>query len=1465
MSSFGQLSLRVDFSQDKTGGCSPVTVSFNSSVYGANGAASYQWDFGNGNTAITANPEAIYTDVGTYTITLTVTAGGSSATATHTVTVYPAPTASFTVSPVKVCGTTPVSYTSTSQAGAGSISNYLWDFGDGSTQEAYYSPASHSFQAAGTYNARLTVTNSYGCTASASQNNVVKVLAPLTADFSVDKRVLCVATDPVQFTNNSSGPGTLSYSWSFGDGSTSTIKDPGYAYTKKGTYSVNLTTTSSEGCVATSTQLNYLNVANYTTDFSVPGTVCQGTYVTFTDNSNPTPNSENWSIDGTPYSGYYGSLSYVASTPGTHTITLANLFGACPQSASRQFTVNAVPVIPVFDMKPETPCGAPATVDFTDHTVGAVSWSWAFDEYNYNGNGTSPTSAAGPATSYRYSSNNQFAVSLTVKNAAGCSSSTLQYVSLYPPSYSITETNSTSSTTCNQPITKSFTIPNSTGLKSWTWDFGDGTTAANVLSPTHTWTRPGGYQTVLRWTDVNGCSGTVTGSYLVISQPLNPVISVTSTTVCINQQVTFNSSMGDASSYVYNFGDGNSLAMPYHIYSVPGTYTVSLYVQNAGCQGQATATDLIKVLPAPGGNFSAVNTCDNNRDLVTLTYSPTGPATNTATWNFGDGSSPQTVSGTTTTVPHTYPRTGAYTATVYASNGTCATTTSLLMNVLTKQSPVLSVGLSSVCQDGSLPVTVTIQQNPANVFGGRQNDYSVAFLYGDGTPYTGTVSYTQNVNNTLYYTLYGFQTGKGGLQVRTISYGFGCTDLSNIVPLTIKAPATAGYAILSDDHCYQQAVTLQDNSTVLPGNTILSRSWDFGDGGTSTETGTVAHTYAYPGSYQVQLSVTDASGCINTSTSSSNYVSVNGPLAAFYPSGTDVHLNTTVYFSNTSYTYGSPNTQWSWDFGDGSTSTDFSPNHTYPIPGVYNVVLTATDAADANTCGPSVARATITVEYFNPYFQLSTSYVTQGSCPPVLAQFTNTSLNYTSVSWDFGDGFTAGNVNYPSHLYKDSGNYIVTLTVNGYNGLIGKYTDTVKVRQPRADLFALGDTKLCAGQAGDFKTRAQDAVSYTWDFGDGTVSANAYPDSVILHNYPTGGDYEAKVIVTDKQGCTMAAQAGIEMKVNPLPVVVISPDEPYVCKGSDIVLTASGGSTYSWSPATGLNRTDIAAPTASPDVTTTYQIVATDDIGCQGTGSVSLLVVQKQTLAVDPDSTAICDGDATQLHASGTDVYDWTGDQSSALSDIHAAQPTAKPTASTTYTVFGSDSHSCFTERKTVIVTVLPLPTVDAGPDLEVLAANPILINAIGSPDIATWQWTPADYLNCDDCGQPIASPKKPETYVVTVTGQDGCKARDSVNVGIICKEVNVRIPEAFTPNGDGNNDRFVILGIGAVEHLVIYDRWGVKVFERDHYYPADAGSDWDGNFHGHPAATGTYAYFVEFVCPAGGLFTKKGTVVLIR
>jgi gliding motility-associated-like protein len=1461
----GNAQLSADFTANHLGGCSPLVVSFQATTNSSD--ASYAWDLGNGNSASTANPQAIYTTTGSYTVTLTVSSGGQTMSASHVVSVYAPPTVAFTASNNLVCST-PVNFTASGQAADGSgLTGWLWDFGDGSSQQTTATPT-HTFSGQGLFTVSLTVSDNHGCTASVLQPNLIKVLAPLTAAFGSDKSVLCNVTDPVQFRNTSTGPGTLSYQWDFADGSTSTAPNPQHSYSRAGDYPVRLTVTSSVGCVSTANQGTPLNVANYHTDFNVPATgLCVGSSSTFTDLSSPAPTSRNWSVDGVPGGGA-SSFQYLFSSVGTHTVTLANVYGTCPQPVSKTITVSPLPVVPTFDMNVQSTCGAPATVNFVDHSnpAGITNWHWTF--FNMNGGAeTEVQSTASGNTSQTFTVNSQYQVILQETNAAGCISGHTSYLTIAPPAVSVYEQAPMSpSYTCNTPITKTLGWnPPAAALQSWSWDFGDGATSVDI-TPTHTWTSPGSYTPTLRWTDVNGCSGTSNGPVVFIAPTFTLDFTASPTTVCVGTSVVFSSPSliaANASSVTWDFGDGSGTTQGVHIYSQAGIYNVSLSAQNAGgCRASVTKPQYITVLQPPGVYTGYTNTCDGTRNVVTFTYNQAG-ATSIA-WDFGDGTS-QTTAGNVGQVQHSYPHSGTYYINVNATNGACNNPNSDAVLVLVKQNPVLSAEAPTVCSNGSLHVFLKADRNPREINSGYFDDYTPRFYYSDGSLYSGTVAFTNPNdayrNGSFEWTLTGFQEGKSGLYVTTTSFGFGCGDASNTIPLAIVGSASAGMTVTLDDQCFKTTAQFNDASTVGPNNAILKWTWDFGDGSTLTNpTGAaVSHTYAHPGDYTARLTIQDQGGCVSTSAGGTANVRMNGPEPGFSYAPTRVLMGNTVYFYNGANTIGAPGTTYSWDFGDGTHSVAANPTHVYPGPGTFVVTMTAMGGA-ANTCTLSTQQ-TIVVNYFNPNFQISPLYVSNGHCPPVLAQFTNTSINYSSVAWDFGDGTGAGNSDRPSHVYTKPGGYRVILSVYGTGGLIAQYFDSVWVRQPSASVTA-GTPAVCVNQPEPFQARAKGALDFVFDYGDGWVSNGR--DSGVTHSYARSGDYVAQLVVTDTVGCSMAADAGVAVHVNPLPTVSVSPADPHACLGSGALLTASGASHYVWTPATGLDNPLGDAPVASPTVNTTYSVTGTDDNGCQGQSTVNLKVVAPQKLSVSPDSTGVCLNDTIALHATGTDVVAWIG-EINGLSSTTAGNPLAAPSGTVHYKVVGSDAYYCFSDTEAITLTVLPLPTVNGGGGVEVLPAHPVTLAATGSGDIVRWEWTPPDYLSCTDCAQPVCTPKRPEHYVVKVTNGVGCHAVDTVPVKLLCIEADVRIPEAFSPNGDGHNDRFNILGIGEVDHLVIYDRWGERVFERDHYYTADWDAQWDGQFRGQPAATGVYVYFVQMSCPSGGAFTRKGTVVLVR
>lgn len=1455
--------INASFYSDKEGGCPPFTVQFSNNTAGVSGSAVYHWDFGNGNSSSITSPAALYTEEKEYTVTLTVTDNGKSSTYTRKITGYQKPVADFSVSDNKDCIPAGITFTSNSTAGSGSLSRYYWDFGDGSTEEGYSNTISHTYMAVQKPSVSLTVTNSYGCYSTTVKDEVTEILPAMHASFTSDKRVLCTPADAVQFTSNSSGPGTLSHTWDFGDGNSATAKNPSYAFNKKGIYTVSLTVKNEEGCSITTTQSDYLNVASYKASFNTPATVCEGQYVIFNSTSTPSPSSTSWFVNDQPaYSWYYNNLEYIFADTGKQTIKLVNTFGDCQDVATATVHVRPVPQPAAFTADVQSLCGAPSVVKFKDNTEGAVKWEW---DFNYNGN-YHPGSAE-QAPLHTYTTESSYFVHLNVTNIYGCSSAIGQYVTIRKPSVGIYNKLPLNEETYYCGYQKvQMTAGTSDEIVNYKWHFGDGATSTDP-EPIHEY-NPGNFNIYLEYVTKDGCKGVSnTLNHSVYTKPKADFKAIPGVDICGNTPVTYVYT-GTGFSYLswsfegehsnLSYGN-NAVTLQYH---KEGTYGVKLVATNGNCIDEIEKVNYVTIRPPFPKITGYTPTCEGTRGLVKFTQASEGATS--WKWDFGDGKT-QTFTSDEPVIEHEYTKTGNYKVVLTTSNGQCSVRDSITIAVLLKQKPVLALTPGEACTNTFINFSISnMEQNP--YLANFNNLYYIEkWEYANGDPFEGNAYPDYNTNDwrPARGSIRSDQTKDDQLRVITTSYHFGCPDTSNAVPVKFKG-ASPAFDVVKDGQCFNTAEVILKDASVAENNTITSWHWDFGDGQTLTQTsgGQVAHQYLHPGSYNVRLSITDAGGCSSTTAAYGTMVGVNGPEAAFsiWP-GDNVPLNTNITLSNYTNTHGTENVAYLWDFGDGSPKgSNYYESHTYPQPGTYTIKLTATDAVNGCT---SYATQTLVVRYFNTAFRFTKSFVTHAQCAPVVASFENTSYDYTKIIWDFGDGSPLlENVNYPRHVYKDPGTYEIKLMGYGYNGLEKTFKDTIIISRPEASLKA-GPPEICIGQEASLKASGPGISSYVWDFGDGIITVSG--DSSIRHTYRSDGTYTPQLLITDEGGCTGAANAGDMIRVRPAPMLTITPNQTRICLGESIRLSASapGAVSYTWDPANGISQLNIPNPTVKPGLSTVYQVTAKDDLGCSATGSATVAVVQPEHLKAPPD-TGICYGGQVQLNVNGTTVYRWIGN-TSGLSDTNTPDPVAQPVTTTVYTVVGSDSYGCFSDMADITVQVYDLPSVSAGSDMEVLAGTPAQLQANGTPDIVSWKWTPDQYLSCANCPAPVSRALATTEYYITVANVHGCTASDGMILKMQCEESKVHIPNAFTPNSDGANDVFTILGISYVKHLVIYDRYGKKVFERKNYIAADRSQGWDGTLNGQPLPTGSFVYFAEMECESGGIFTRKGTVTLIR
>lgn len=422
-----QAQLNATFYADKQGGCSPLTITF-SNTTNASSSAVYEWDFGNGNTSSLKNPGAVFLDQKEYTVTLTVKDGNQTSSSSLVVTVYKKPVVDFSISSSKVCAPDPVTFIGKATADKGNIVDYMWDFGDGFTGRNYGPQISHVYLSKQNPSVTLSVTDNHGCTNNKTINNVVEVIPGVTASFDADKTFICFEPDPVKLINSSTpGEGALSYTWDFGDGVTSSEKDPTHSFNKKGIYSVRLSVESTTGCKASLVKTSYLNVGEFKSQMNVPDFVCQNSRVALQNTSIPTPTSYSWVIDGVGYPYYYGSYNFYAA--GEHTIQLINKFGACEETITKKIKVNALPQPKGFITEIPKYCFPPVTVNFKDTTAGAVKSEWNFDNYYY----PLPIQATGKTPSHLFNQSNHWNVTLYVTDANGCTNNVQQTVIISQP------------------------------------------------------------------------------------------------------------------------------------------------------------------------------------------------------------------------------------------------------------------------------------------------------------------------------------------------------------------------------------------------------------------------------------------------------------------------------------------------------------------------------------------------------------------------------------------------------------------------------------------------------------------------------------------------------------------------------------------------------------------------------------------------------------------------------------------------------------------------------------------------------------------------------------------------------------------------------------------------------------------------------------------------------------------------
>ena len=888
----------------------PLTVNFQDI---SPDAVDWQWDFGDGNTSTQQNPSHQYTAEGQYNVTLTIT---SRLGCTNTLT-QPAfvriikPTVAFGNAPTGGCA--PFTFTPTANAVAiDGVSSYFWEYGDGYTATTTTpSGPGHAYLVPGSYTIKLTITTNGGCTESVELINGIRVGTLPTANFSVTPTDAC-ASDAINFTDLSTAtPGVDEWLWDFGDGNTSTQQNPSHTYADSGYFSVTVTAYNNK-CPATSAA-QVVHIKPPIAGFSYTVACPNGKQVNFVNQSkvNPAvygPETYAWDFgDGnTSSSANPGSHTYASI--GTYTVKLTVSTATCSHTFSQQ--IELVSEKADFSVSDPTICKNEllTVTAINSDAANIVQYEWFLGGPSFSTGGRIAYGSFPNAGSYT--------IALRITDLNGCqdTKTVTGAVTVSGPAANFTPAQPGACT--NTSVTFNDLSTSAAGIKSWAFDFGDGNSQTFTAPPfTHTYADTGSYIVKLTVTDNNNCADTYTAADTVfITRPV-PGFTSAYTTICPNTDLSFtDTSAGKGLSWSWDFGDGGTATIqsPVHRYTATsGIFSVKLVVTDQyGCKDSVTKANHITVKkPLPA--FTARDT-SSICPLLETKFTFQGADYESFYWDFGDGST-----STLLNPNHFYNTYGSYEAKLYVIGyGGCIDSVSDTINVY---NPYTSSDMtySPITNCNSLLVDFSLITPPSTRF---------TFYYGDGE-----VANLPTKTFQHFYKQPGFYAPAMLLQD-----SLGCQVMVG-GPNTIRViGALPLFGVDKKNFCDQGTVNFT-NYTV--GNDpVVSRTWDFDDGTTSSDTDPT-HTFTGAGTYVVKHMVTTQAGCTNTITDT---IRVYGTPHPVIVSDTVVCINDVLPLQG-ALTVPDTAITWAWDLGSNGRSADQNTSVKYPQTGTYTVSLETTN------------------------------------------------------------------------------------------------------------------------------------------------------------------------------------------------------------------------------------------------------------------------------------------------------------------------------------------------------------------------------------------------------------------------------------------------------------------------------------------------------------------------------------------
>ncbi|HMX39385.1 MAG TPA: PKD domain-containing protein [Saprospiraceae bacterium] len=733
---------------------------------------------------------------------------------------------------------------------------------------------------------------------------------------------------------------------------------------------------------------------------------------------------------------------------------------------------------------------------------------------------------------------------------------------------------------------------------------------------------------------------------------------------------------------------------------------------------------------------------------------------------------------------------------------------------------------------------------------GSDGSVTITLMQPTKEPYTLNLPGGVQIKNASFpYTL---QNLGGGLVSITASDGNGCE--SSAEAMLTGGPADVSIEALSPlDTCQNQPILLSIKNLDL-NDTLKTIKWTVSSPNVSVSPSDKAQTTVtatQAGTYTLTVVATNEHGCSATLTQVVTFdtiESLKGLIEA------DLCKGLPVQFSNLS---GVPGT---WNFGDNQTSTLSNPTHTYATPNTYHVTFTAQEKCVLPFDTSIVVKA-------GPAVTADFGFHVNDCFEKAVIQFSDSTVftgSGKTWAWTFDPPAQSAGVQNPLITFTQSGTVTAQLIAVDANGC----ADTTKLEVPVEFVtdkieelfpFCVGDSIPLNPQG------AQTTFAYAWTSSpqDPTLDPTDPTPTV----KPTQNTTYQLSITTPSGKCKVDYTAKAEQKPS---VSGLDPADLTVCDEDPVTLTLgnTNGSTFVWSDSPSFSPVlgSSSSLTVVPQKDKTYYYKAENGTLCPLQGEVKVNL-GKLDIEPTPLDQKVCFGEEALLGINNLDAGDtlqfvWTP----TLDPV--ANPTVVPTQSGTYSVVVTNQFGCAdTIQFKVAVIDLQVTAEIIGKDTICVGETAKLLATVsGNVQNPIISWTPAQSLTGANTLNPSAKPDVPTLYTVQVTTAEGlCPDTAEVDLFVVtgqCVEPFIFVPKAFTPNGDNNNDFFVVRGVNITEMLfIVWDRWGEEVYRTTD----PSASGWDGTYNGRELTPDSYAWYLKARCGNGAEYIKKGDVTLLK